>query len=779
MEASTRQSAPQRKRDPHLWVILVTILALAALYPIGKLVSRDSLARATQEPVISPVGGYFDRDIQIEIKAPTSSSGEKRDVIFTLDGSVPTHTVGSPYTGPIHLRADEQSVAVIRARAVLTDGQLGPVANASYFIGVQTQLPMMSLIVEPDDLWNPERGIIANPSERGVDWERPADVTYVDRDRISGFHIPAGIRTHGGSSRDFEKTPLRLYFRQEYGNPRLEYPLFSASSADSSRVDSFKRLVLHSNGLDYPVSPKANWTLMRNQLMSSLASQMDGYASRSQPVLLYINGEPWGIYHIRERFDRFFLSDQLQIEQGDFLESPDVITQSDSVMGDREHWDHLMEFVETHDLTDPANYAYVQSQIDMPNLIDYNILQIYSANIDWPHRNVRQFRPGVQGGRWHWMVWDADGSFGANSGSRADADTISQLQNDNIPETNTGNALLMRRLFEIEEFRERFVTRTADLLNSILAPQSVIDEIDRLAVALEPDIAHETNRWPSQTDWAANVQELRDFALRRPDYVRQQLVERFGLNGTAELTVNPSPTESGSIAVNGMLIRSLPWRGVFFRDVPVEVTAVPNAAFDFAGWDPPHLPQEPTITLAPDAAQTITPHFEPVSDDVPHSGAVIFSTSPFNMNGVVGDGRFELRVTRPGGVDLRGWRVTDNDTKTATDEGSLIFTDNPAFARVPQGTRILIVPPQRRRAPLPDDDLSAWDRQMVIYVGNDNLDIKTDPGFILGPTDNLALLAPGPTGAFEDDRGIAFVANGNIVTPATFGILGDGVLPIQ
>jgi hypothetical protein len=436
----------------------------------------------------------------------------------------------------------------------------------------------------------------------------------------------------------------------------------------------------------------------------------------------------------------------------------------------------LIGFVETHDLTDPANYAYVHSQVDMSSLIDYNILQVYSANIDWPHRNVRQFRPDVQGGRWHWMVWDADGSFAANSGSRADADTISQLQNDNIPETNTGNALLMRRLLENEKFRERFLIRTADLLNSVLAPQSVISEIDRLSAELEPDIAHETDRWPSQTDWAANVQELRDFALRRPDFVRQQMVERFGLKGTAELTVNPSPDGSGSIAVNGMLIQNLPWRGTFFRDTPMEVTAVPKAGFDFAGWDPPHLPQESSITLAPDATQTIAAHFEPVSDDVPRSGDVIFSTSPLGANGVVDDGRFELLVARPGGVDLRGWRVTDNDTKTATDEGSLVFTDNRAFARVPQGTSILIIPAQSDAAPLPDDDLSAWDRQMVIYVGNDNLDIKTDPGFALGPTDNLALLAPGPTEALEDDQGIAFASNNTSFKPSSYGGLTGGVL---
>jgi hypothetical protein len=129
---------------------------------------------------------------------------------------------------------------------------------------------------------------------------------------------------------------------------------------------------------------------------------------------------------------------------------------------------------------------------------------------------------------------------------------------------------------------------------------------------------------------------------------------------------------------------------------------------------------------------------------------------------------------RPGGVDLRGWRVTDNDTKRATDEGSLVFADHPALARVPRGTTIRV---NLAPAPVPPDDLNAWDRRIVLYAANGNLDTHTDPGFNLGPGDNLVLLAPGPTPALGDDRGIAFVAAGRAVTPASFGVLADGVLP--
>jgi len=109
----------------------------------------------------------------------------------------------------------------------------------------------------------------------------------------------------------------------------------------------------------------------------------------------------------------------------------------------------------------------------------------------------------------------------------------------------------------------------------------------------------------------------------------------------------------------------------------------------------------------------------------------------------------------------------------------LIFGEGPAFARVPRGTTIVVIANRASNTQLSEDDVDSWDRRMVLYAGNPNLDGSTDPGFNLGPKDNLVLLAPGPTGAFDDDQGIAFVANGTAVTPASFGVLGDGVIPDQ
>jgi hypothetical protein len=753
-------------------IILLAMLVLAVTYAVEMVCQARAREEAsTMEPVFSIPGGYYDQDILLEIDGPPSSF----HIIFTVDGSVPTQTNGSVYVRPIRLGAP--AVTVVRARAVFPDGRLGPVVSASYFVGVQAALPLVSLVVAPDDLWDAGSGICANPSERGEAWERPADVTYVDQDRRSGFHVPAGVRIHGHGTRGFPKMSFRLYFRQEYGANRLAYPLFPGSE-----VTTFKRLVLHNSGQDRPVFPHTNWTHLRNQLATELAFQHGGLAPRTRPVLLFINGEPWGIYQLRERLDRFFLADHYGVEEADLLEAPDVRGQSDVVMGSREDWDRLQRFLDTHDLADPASYAYVESQVDIANFIDYNILQIYASNDDWPHQNVHQIRPSVPGGRWHWMFWDSDRGFAAEPVGRVDANIMANLLEHDDRYTDGRDKLLLRKLLGNPGFRERFLSRTADLLNTTLAPASVIARIDGLAAALEPDIVYETSRWSVSSNWAANVEELRDFARRRPDFVRQHMVESFALAGTATLTFELPAGGGGYVAVNGFVLDDLPWQGIYFQGVPIQIVAVPAPGYRFAGWEGADLPQTASIAWTVDGPRAFAPRFERVDADIPQPGDVVFVDHSMGEDSHLADDWFELRVARPGGVDLRGWRVTDNDTKTATDEGSLVFGDAPSFARVPRGTTIRVVVRRagdKSRAsdePLPQDDVDAWDRRMVLYVCNGNLDASADTGFNLGSRDNLALLAPGLTDGFDDDLGIAFVSNGPAVTPATFGVMVDGVV---
>jgi len=756
--------------DIHMWSIVSASVALAMLFLVRVALASQATENTTADPLpaFSHPGGAYQRDVLLEIVPPWPSAA----IRFTTDGRIPTEADGTVYTHPISLRADIPGVTVLRARIVLPDGDLGPVISASYVMGLDATLPVVSLVMDPADLWDAQTGIYQNPLNRGEAWERPVNVTYIDANQSVGFSTDAGIRVHGYQSRAYAKKSLRLYFRSQYGLGKLEYPLFLGGS-----VTSFNRLVLHNGGQDYAYPPLANWTLMRSQLASELAFDLGIAATASQPALLFINGEPWGIYQIRERLDEGFLQDHYGLASADFLEAPESCIR-DVLAGDRDHWDSLMTYLSTHDLADPEAYAYVQSQVDIDDFINYYILQIYSANTDWPAHNTHLFRPRTAGGRWQWMVWDSDNGFGADTYSQVDSDMISHLLDYNHPETEGRDVLLFRKLSANTSFRSQLISTAAELLNTTLAPEAVIAHIDELAAELAPDISYETHRWPSKSIWSDHIQQLRDFATERPGYVRQHLVERLGLGGTLDLTINQPGSGAGTVAVNGSALSVLPWQGTAFQGVTTTITAVPGAGYTFAGWSEPDLPAEPVIALLDGTARSITPNFTKLGRGAVQAGDVVIVNVHIDDTGEIEGDWFELLVTRPGGIDLRGWRLTDNDTRSATDEGSLIFSDSPALAKVRAGTTLRIIATETPASAVrwPEDDVDSWGRQMVLYAGNDSLDSTLDPWFNLGPRDNLVVLAPGPTAAFDDDQGITFWGYDTPVTPASFGILADGVI---
>jgi len=724
-------------------------------------------------PLFSVPGGYYSDDVLLALTSP--AHGVR--VRYTLDGSLPTADNGVLYTEPVRLSSEASLVTVVRARLEPPGVAPGPVVTQSYFVGVEAGLPLMSLVIDPADLWGAERGIFTHFEERGREWERPVDITFIDADRNQGFHVAAGARVHGGWTRRYDKKSLRLYFRRDYGQGRLTYSLYPGSS-----VTTFDRLVVHNGGND-STQPEVNWTLLRNALVSDLALALGVNATRTRPVVVYVNGQPWGIYQLRERIDEQFLEDHYGITEAEILDSPANVWVGEISAGDRDHWDQLIDYLRTHDLRDPAAYAYVAGQVDLANLIDYTLLQVYSGNVDWPEHNVNQFRSRSPEGRWQWIVWDCDYSFGLNlhadvefEGDIVDLNLVQKLLEDDHVATFGEDTLLIRKLLENPDFRQRFLVRLAELLNTTFRADVVVSRIDDLAAELVQDIDHEIGRWGSGVNWALSVERMRDYAQRRPDLLREHVVRTFGLPGVADLTFAAVTTGEGSVAVEGRVLEQLPWTGRYFRGTRLELQAVPTPGYRFAGWEGLEG-AGPTAMMSVDGDPPPIPRFEPVPTDAPRAGDVAIVTYVVDDGGDIEGDWFEIRVERCGGLDLRGWRFTDNDRKDATDEGSLILVDIPALAAVPCGTvlRVVATRSPANDAGFPRDDLASWNRRMLLYVGNGHLEVGDDAWFDLKPKDNLAVLAPGATRSYADDVGIAFFSHDPAVSAASFGVLVDGV----
>lgn len=567
-----------------------------------------------QAPETSIPSGFYSSSVTTTLASAT----EDAEIYFTLDGSEPTPQ-SERYTSPLAL----SQTTVLRARA-FREGQIpSPIGTYTYLIDEPVHLPILSLVTDPANLWDEEIGIYIegrfpthpNFLQEGERWERPVSVQFFEPEGTLGFAAEAGLRIHGGYTRYYPKKSFRLHFRDRYDLDHLEYPVFQHDIPGRPKRNNFESLIIRNGGEDGYGSNSR----FRDALMHTLWAEEGGLFSSKRSVFVYLNGVPWGIYNLRERIDEDYLRSNFNVEDADLL-MEDLIPR----MGDTAHWDAMFAFFEESDLRSEEKYQQSQEFIDLKNFTDYQIMEIYGANIDWV-ANLVAFRPKTSDGKWRWILWDADQAFGLEEFADVTHNTLAWATRDR-PRPDLGppwdpgeevlwTTLMLRKLLTNEDYRAYFLNRFADLLNTTLETKHVIAVIDRLASIIEPDIPRDLARWQeswggSVEEWRANVEVLRDFARKRPDIVREQIVSFFGLSGTATLTLE-TPSGQGAVQVNTITPKSYPWTGVYLQDVPVTLTAEPAPGYRFARWSDPALPQEPTVSIRLPAISSIQAIFEP------------------------------------------------------------------------------------------------------------------------------------------------------------------------
>jgi hypothetical protein len=497
-------------------------------------------SKVTEPPEPSVASGFFDAPVVVSLRSRAMT-----EVRYTLDGSEPGRQ--SPrYKAPLSLDA----TTVLRARGFRQGFVPGPIVTRTYFIKEKIALTVVSLITDPGNLWDETKGIYAtgpdpeNPNydQHGMRWERPVEVELFEPGGTPGFASKAGLRIFGGAVRAYPKKSFVLYFRDIYGPAVLEQRVFPGKARSV-----FTGLVLRNSGDD----GQWDYPRLRDGLMHALWAEQGGLVSARRPVFVFLNGAPWGLYDLRERIDRDYLKENCGTADADLLRE-----EGPAIEGDRKEWQATLSFFESHDLREDGNFARASDLIDLANFTDYWIFQIYSGNIDLEDANLIRFRPRTPGAKWRWIMWDMDVAFGLVPQNPVTHDTLAWYTRDRAMTGmgfpgDDGTAtlwatLFLRRLLEVEEYRARFITRFADLLDTTLGPERVIAEIDAQAAEIEPDIARDLaiwdEKWPgtyrsTYSGWKGRVEEIRAFARRRPEVLRGQLMRKFGLRD--DLKVRP------------------------------------------------------------------------------------------------------------------------------------------------------------------------------------------------------------------------------------------------
>jgi hypothetical protein len=607
-------------------------------------------------PLLSCPSGFYTDDIVVTLEV----GEEGITIYYTLDGTEPTDS-SAVYSGPIVItdRSDEPNVlslipnnvdfnwqppgklikkgTVIRAKAIRENFLPSQTVTRSYFIDELGRdlysLPVISLVTDPAHLFDFENGIYVpgihsvpspetpwhqegNFTMRGREWERMVHIELIDTDGTVAFAMPAGVRIHGGSTRSLPQKSLRLYARSEYGESWFIYKLFPDKS-----IDRFKRLILRNSGNDWES------TMFRDAFLQRLLGGFDIDRQGYRPSIVFINGEYWGIHNIRDRIDAYYIETHHNVPADEI----DLLSNNGEIIeGDRDHFLQLIDFIEINDLSDSVNLDFVNSVVDIENLMTYFAFNIYIGNTDWPGNNLSYWRPRTPDGRWRWIVFDTDFGFSLFNGEDGyRLNTLSlNLSPDNSPWPHPLRILsLFQKLMENSQARYRFINRLADFMNTIFLPEYVISVIDDMEQSIESEMPEHFQRWiPTKpvSAWQASVNQLRAYALLRPEYVRMHIVEQFELPGVAEITVDIDSPNAGFIQVNSIFIEQgqagvadpdqpYPWHGRYFQSVPVQLIAHPQAGYSFTGWNN-GLSDSDTLVVFLVGDTTFTAHFLPAVD---------------------------------------------------------------------------------------------------------------------------------------------------------------------
>lgn len=571
------------------------------LWFIGLLFFAVISAQAQNDTVLFSVkGGFYDTVFALQLSninpqnhiryttngnRPTAQSPIYEDVM-TLDATMWSqsniYTINNTIPSQFYLPNGIKRGIVIRAAAFdENDSCVSQVVSNSYFIRALEcdlhDMPVLSIMADSLSLFDYETGIFVpginyDPADsthtgnfkmRGDEWERPINMEFYEHDN-TGINQVCGLRTHGNASRWFQQKGLKLFAREAYGKKHFLFRFFK-----DSPIVKYKNFCLH----PYRCS---NWLQMggTDYLSQKVAGKLNIDALSVRQVVLFVNGEYWGVYTLEEAADEHYLKEHYNAN----LDSIAIIKYwGVPNYGDIDEWRSFYSFMSNADLTQPEDSAYAYSHMDVPCFIDYILLETFTANLDWPGNNVKigQLAPGRP---FRMMFYDGDGCF-----SRVEYQALDHALHSG------GNSLILCRFLENREFRFQLCKRYNELSHTYFSydfMKSVLEEYRQL---VEGEVEDQYNRFHfpwSMNRWFTDMEKADEFMRQRHEYFREELKDYLAIEETGSMAVscypNPFTDEirllwrTGEVKEKEVAIYDVMGRKVFSGTCSNETVLKPN-----------------------------------------------------------------------------------------------------------------------------------------------------------------------------------------------------------
>ncbi|MDR1735520.1 MAG: lamin tail domain-containing protein [Oscillospiraceae bacterium] len=458
--------------------------------------------------------GYVSAGTQVAL------SSEGGTVRFTLDGTEPSAS-SQIYSSPVTINAN----TTLRARAFV-DGLLpGAVLTRTYLTGARHTLPVVNISTDPDNLFDYNTGLFemgpGASSEfpyKGAnfwkDWEKPIHFSYYDENGRLCVEADAGIKTFGQYSRAEAQKGLAIHFRKDYGVNRISYPFFAGNG-----VTEYASLVLRASGQDW------KYTKMRDAYMTNVVKdEMNLDFMDTLSVVVYINGEYWGLYDLREKINENYFEIKYGVEEDDI----DIIKGNSQVLaGSMTEYNAFVKELESMNMNTDAAYDYIVSHMDLENWMDFWIAETFYVNTD--SGNIKFWKQKGEDGRWRWVLFDLD--WGLFPSTFRDYPVSRMIDPKGHGVGKMFSTKIARAVLKNTRVREEFVARYNHHLDTTFAPERMLAIFDSMTEHIRPEMQRQIERFPdveggiaSMAGWERTVGRLREIIQERHGMVREELV---------------------------------------------------------------------------------------------------------------------------------------------------------------------------------------------------------------------------------------------------------------
>lgn len=558
--------------------------------------TQVTYANYADKPDFSVDAGFYSGSVTVSM----TTNEPNADIHYTLDGTLPT--ISSPiYTTPLTV----SSTSVVKAITLSTDPEILPsfIRYETYFINVSHSIPVVSIAAT-------SLQTLAN----GTGNLRPhGTIEYFDTSGARTAKTYGEFNRHGQDSWVLSQRSLDFISRDEMGyNHSIEHKLFNSSDRTN-----FQRVILRAAGDDnYPADHRpanAGSAHMRDAYIHTLA--IDGGMKldvrRASKCVVYINGDYWGVYDLRENPDEHDFTDYYYGQDKFNLQYIETWGSTWAEYGGAQalsDWNALHTYAMTHSMTNPVDFKYVDDRLDIASLIDYVLVNSFSVCSDWLNYNTGWWRGMDSTGthlKWGYILWDNDATFGHYI-------NYTGIPNDNfnaLPCDVTSGQLsdpedhidLLNKLRTNPAVNQYFITRQIDMWNTVFGCDNMLAKFDSMAAVIDPEMAQHSTRWSgTYTEWLTNLQNLRSFIESRCNWMSNGYISCYSLTGPYDITLNTDPPGAGSIQFNTMLLENFPWSGKYFGGIDNILKAFTDTStYAFVNWT-----SDSSQTFSPNATST-------------------------------------------------------------------------------------------------------------------------------------------------------------------------------